>query len=718
MKITELLSHNLSYDDINELFEAVSYKEILLQSVRIPNGYDEIYEGMTLDEINYIQRFENELLPLMEGFIRYIKEAEFTPDQINQLFGSAVDKAEKSGKNRTKLGQVADVSVNAAKWGADKVAKLNKWQNDIRDTMGTFLQDSKPIKKADERYDRAVARLENAVGGPDSKISQATKWIGNKLKDHPIWAGGIVAALTLLGTLALGTGPLTIAPFVAVTGLTKAGVIGFFLRMLMELLKGEKLSTAAGKGLWGAMVGIIARMGVDQLEHLIGDPMIKNVYTAQAAKDPGVSISSYRVSINVLDNGQRKSGILEFIGTPQEIGAIENIIKKAEALIETGKLEQASNLLDKLSDQNLGRERLVSRFTGPDGDKTLSQIVSHFVGKELAQQSDVQNAIMKVATDFESNVRTLANGLKAAAQAGAAGFAGSKKPTAEPLEEIDLKAALDKTKGKIAGSKLGKAVVSRSAEFTNIVTLKKLQTAWENAGKPTDSTKIVPILQKAGVSDEIIKSTLTDMGMDPSEIETHFVKAAEPGTAEVPFKSGNAELDAEAEKIFKEEGIEAFTKYWEGILTKHDQPIGTIISRKDGRWEKIGDNRWKNLDTNVTVRIRNVTKANTAAPKSTNTAAQETKPIGTIVSTPSGRFKKEAENRWRNVDSGKIAIPAVAKGLGLTETASGGSSSSGSVASVAAPLGAVIRRMPAGQSFFGGPLVKTRKKRRKQASMK
>ena len=58
----------------------------------------------------------------------------------------------------------------------------------------------------------------------------------------------------------------------------------------------------------------------------------------------------------------------------------------------------------------------------------------------------------------------------------------------------------------------------------------------------------------------------------------------------------------------------------------------------------------------------------------------------------------------------------------ILETASSGASSSGSIASVAAPLGgpmaAVIKRMPPGQSFFGQqPVVvhKTKKKRPKQS---
>jgi hypothetical protein len=51
----------------------------------------------------------------------------------------------------------------------------------------------------------------------------------------------------------------------------------------------------------------------------------------------------------------------------------------------------------------------------------------------------------------------------------------------------------------------------------------------------------------------------------------------------------------------------------------------------------------------------------------------------------------------------------------VVETASGGSTGAGSVASVASPMGAVIRRMPPGQSFFAPTVVQQRKKTSKKA---
>lgn len=49
----------------------------------------------------------------------------------------------------------------------------------------------------------------------------------------------------------------------------------------------------------------------------------------------------------------------------------------------------------------------------------------------------------------------------------------------------------------------------------------------------------------------------------------------------------------------------------------------------------------------------------------------------------------------------------------LLETASGGGTSSGSIASVSAPIGTVIRRMPSEPNLFGYvPKAKTKKKRK------
>jgi hypothetical protein len=56
----------------------------------------------------------------------------------------------------------------------------------------------------------------------------------------------------------------------------------------------------------------------------------------------------------------------------------------------------------------------------------------------------------------------------------------------------------------------------------------------------------------------------------------------------------------------------------------------------------------------------------------------------------------------------------------LAEYASAGGTASGSIASISGgtggPLMPVIRRMPAGQSFFGGPVIKKKRKVKREST--
>ena len=552
MKITDIVDlSKLTPLQINILFETASNRTSLLNTTSIPFSHLGIFESVSIDEAQYFSQWEHEALPLLLEFLTFVAEADLDPTQISQLFGKAVDHANASGQNRTALGKAADVgknvagkAVDVAKVGGKKLAQAVALQTKIKNKIGELLQNTKTVKNIDELYDKAVAKLESAVGGPDSELSKLTKELGAWLRKHPMYGAGIVSVLTLLATVTLGTGGVTVAPMLAVAGVSKSAVIGYFLRFAMELVKGEKLSTAAGKGLWGAMVGAIAHMGVDELQHLIGDPMIRNVYTVQTAADPGVNISSYQTKINIDDGqGNVKSAYLNFLGTPKEIAAIQNIIDKSQQLVNDGKLNDASKLLQNLADRTPYPQELVRQFTSSEkGGKALTDLVSTFIGKELSDQSAASSAIMKVATDFESHVRTLSQGLAAAANAGAAGVAGTERKTTEALNELDFKGAWDKTKGLAKGvaakasTKLGQV----ASEYTNQVTQKKLRAAWEKANKPTDSDAIAKILAAQGFDNNAITTIFKDAGL---ENQTPALTATDTDTSLIDTIVSNLSVD-------------------------------------------------------------------------------------------------------------------------------------------------------------------------------
>jgi len=752
MKLNDIAKRSqLSDTQIDLILETASTRSTLLgTSSNIPFANTGIFESISLDESRYFKRWENEALPLLLEFITYMAEADLTPDQIGQLLGNAVDHANKSGQNRTKLGKATDVgkkiagkTVDAAKVGAKKMAQAVAVQNKIKNKIGELLQNTKTVKNIDALYEKAVAKLEEALGGPDSDISKLTKQLGAWLKAHPMYGAGIVSVLTLLATVTLGTGGLTAAPLLAAAGVSKSAIIGYFLRFTMELLKGEKLSTAAGKGLWGAMVGAIAHMGVDELQHLIGDPVIKNVYTAQAAADPGVSMSSYRTVITIDDgHGHINHANLDFLGTPKEITAIQNIIDRSQELIKAGKLKEASKLLNSLAEHTPYPEELVREFTSDQGGgKKFTEIVSRFIGKELADQSAASTAIMKVATDFESHVKTISQGLAAAANAGAVGFAGSKETTPESLNELDLKQAWSKTKdvakhaaGQARGAasslatKAGEKIGKVAGEYTNVITMKKLRAAWEKAGKPIDS--------------EAMSTFLANQGFDKAAVASIFTDANIP----LPQASGDP-----VDKVVSSLQVDLGDMAANNILNKAKNEVERLLKNGD----TAGAMAFLQKTANEVAKFaapqsppkKTSAAASTAAPASQKPAAVKqtagavkkspirasTKPITRQKAYANKMKSKVSENIDRHMllvqtmlkiirEDDHDKKTTVKKIRALMEYASGGSTSAGSIASIpgaGGPLMPMIRRMPAGQSFFGpaGTLPpekpKSRKKRKK-----
>jgi len=761
MKITDIVdSTKLTQLQINILFETASNRATLSSTTSsIPFSHLGIFESVSIDEARYFSKWEQDALPLLLEFLTFVAEAELEPNQISQLFGKAVDHANASGKNRTAVGKAADIgknvagkAVDVAKVGGKKLAQAVVLQNKIKNKIGELLQNTKTVKNIDALYDKAVAKLEAAVGGPDSELSKLTKELGAWLRKHPMYGAGIVSVLTLLATVTLGTGGVTVAPMLAVAGVSKSAIIGYFLRFAMELVKGEKLSTAAGKGLWGAMVGAIAHMGVDELQHLIGDPMIRNVYTTQTAADPGVDISSYQTTINIVDGqGNVKSAYLNFLGTPKEIAAIQNIIDKSQQLVNDGKLDDASKLLQNLADRTPYPQELVKQFTRSEkGGKVLTNFMSTFFGKELSDESAASSAIMKVASDFESHVRTLSQGLAAAANAGAAGFAGTERKNTEALNEVDFKGAWDKTKGlatklaTTASAKLGQV----ASEYTNQVTQKKLRAAWENANRPTDSAAIAKILAAQGFDNNAITTIFKDAGLEdqtpammPPDTDTSLVDTI---VSNLSVDLGNegannilTKVKAQVEALLKSNDPDAKTKAMALLkksadeVAKFTQPAATQPAATQPASSSVPASNPEDALL-AAVKGRNVEKIKQLIqPKSlTNaglhqvqTALAANKRISNnkkneiLALLPNAKIVEESAFdmvdkmlKEHNVSWSELGYVSVIKEnnskkvILIAEYASGGSTSAGSVASLpgaGGPLMPMIRRMPAGQSFFG-----------------
>jgi len=118
------------------------------------------------------------------------------------------------------------------------------------DGLGGFLQTTAPVKYFDDQFDELKRKI-TAKLGADSAVIKTINQLGQYAKDNPGKTAFVIGALTAVA--AFSTGP------------AGGAIAGQVLRGAVELLKGEKLSTAVGKGLKTAAFGYITGSVLDSI---------------------------------------------------------------------------------------------------------------------------------------------------------------------------------------------------------------------------------------------------------------------------------------------------------------------------------------------------------------------------------------------------------------------------------------------------------------------
>jgi hypothetical protein len=254
-----------------------------------------LYEGLDTSEKHSVMLWES------AGYA--IKEAALTADQIQQLFTSIEQGATAGGSNRTMLGK-----------GKDAAGVVNKaWEN-----LKTKVQDSGPIKAVDQKYDDAIAKIEQGLGGADNKVNQVIQKYRKFAKEHPIAQGLIYSALIA-------------AAGISGAGLGGAAVLGL-LKMTDKLLQGEKFSSAAYSG---AKTGAMA-YGASKLGDLIKSGFNTSTQTGKLEWNGGTTQATLvngKIDGTVVLNSQTINP-----GDPNYARAVKTIMKQAadDRMLGTG----------------------------------------------------------------------------------------------------------------------------------------------------------------------------------------------------------------------------------------------------------------------------------------------------------------------------------------------------------------------------------------------
>jgi hypothetical protein len=445
-----------------------------------------LLESFGLEKDQYNTYWVNEIHPLL-------MEVTLSPEQIKQLFKSIETTASGQGSNRTMAGK----AVDAAGEISDKVKDL--WFN----KLGTALQQSGPVQQFDAKYEE----IKNKIAAENPKLAQALgkyKQFADanpKLQKFLMMIAASVAAslgLAVAGGAAAG---------IAATGLgVGAGVA--IVNIVDRLLKGEKASTAIGRG---GTAGIVAGL------------------TAAGVKAAGDLITAGMDALKGQSN-EIIYGDNIFKVTPEDMERVKDAFSNyqaaaGDAIGNPAELMNAINSPESKAYFDLMKELAQKAATDPDYQQAAFDAAVGVASKNLSIDQMVVGAqeVLKAVTP-----------VAAAAAGQAAGGAGEKEKKestylqTRPLSEgqvylllkkiseqqeltegpMDL---LKKGAGKVAGA-VGKGLSAVGKQITTNATYPKLLAAWKLEGSPTASEELRKFLTNyGGITPEVIDTVYTQM---------------------------------------------------------------------------------------------------------------------------------------------------------------------------------------------------------------
>jgi len=415
-------------------------------------------QGLTKDQRIIVEGIYNEMLPLIE--------ASLTSQQIQQIFGDVEKAATAGGDNRTLLGKGIDVGKKA---------------DEIINNIGKWLQDTTPVKMADQKFEQLKAK----VGAKFPELDKQLTGLGTWMKENPGKSAAIIGVLTALASLAGGP--------------VGGAIAGQVLRGAAELIKGEKLSTAVGKGIKTAVFGYLSGKAFEMLGKFAEGIRIKSIpFGPESAGFEQVSFGATKTLTAPGMEWTREIQGVDIIVDPDMASAVrsaQNLLRMGGDAASEG-FEQLDNIA-KIINSDEYRQNIID--------------VLEITRQELLKNDSLLNFI-KAAKE----------GLQAVSQGAvaAAGAASDKKESKyiqqRPLSEGQVYLVFNKIEkleeGPMDLLKKGADWVGKKAgNLTTKITADKLNSAWQKAGAPTDSDALADFLVQQGVSKEIVGQTFSSM---------------------------------------------------------------------------------------------------------------------------------------------------------------------------------------------------------------
>lgn len=470
-----------------------------------------LQEQIRNDNRLLLENISNDLLPqqryIVEGIYRELTpliEASLDAAQIKSLFGEIEKQSIAGGNTRTLAGGAVDVAKKA---------------NEIINNTGKWLQNTTPVKNFDQKFEDLKSKASEKFPDLSDKLSSLGDWA----KENPGKTAAVVGILTAIASLAGGP--------------VGGAIAGQVLRGTVELLKGEKLSTAIGKGVKTAAFGFIAGKAFEMLGDWLGGLRAEVVMRDEFADvswnatktvtAPGMEWTRQIQGINVQvlpDDAQTINFLMDTIskGGDQAVQAFDKLARIA-AEIRTDEYKEVL--------QSVGA-------MARDNDSLYQVIQGAKEGLQAASQGAV--AAGGVAADSKKTANQEA-------------YYVQKKPLSEgqvyilfdhivDYSRIDMIAEGPLDVLKKGASAVGKGLSWMGKQATEKITSAKLLASWKLEGSPTDSNELAAFLKGQGVEDSVIDASYATMKLPkPSTGDSEPEAAEEPNSDQTTeFKPGQA----------------------------------------------------------------------------------------------------------------------------------------------------------------------------------
>jgi hypothetical protein len=421
---------------------------------------ESITKDMTPDQKHIVEGIYNEMLPLIEATLNV--------DQIQQVFSNVEKQAIARGGSRTLAGKGIDTAKKA---------------NEIINNVGRWLQNTKPVQGFDAKFDQ----LKNTINKkfPDSKILDGVSNLAIWVEDNPGKSAAVIGILTAIAALAAGP--------------VGGAVAGQVLKGATELLKGEKLSTAVGKGLKAAAVGWLAGKSMEAIGDIISDvyqqfnPLPIKGTSRYFVQNIGNGLPSTFQEASLYGTGPQMQQFKQMWGDAVNQWQSGNYAAAKRAFSQARDFAEAVSVdtINKIALEGNPAEKLRSLNQALDGLTAAAQGAATGATAYDQQGNPVRQESRNLHKRplSEGQVYMVFNRVLLEA-----GFIDKLKSGAAKVADVGAKAA----------SWVGK-------QTTEQITSSKLLAAWKLAGSPTDSNDLAKFLQDQGVDSAIVKSVYTGL---------------------------------------------------------------------------------------------------------------------------------------------------------------------------------------------------------------